>query len=90
MIANYRLFAKNERTFWGVEFGYGNSPDDRYAVSQTNGFNQLTSYRFKIEKGFLVNRISDICVGLGYTREEFITNTFRNRYVLEVGYKLRL
>lgn len=90
LIANYRLFAKNERTFWGVEFGYGNSPDDRYAVSQTNGFNQLTSYRFKIEKEFLVNRISDICVGLGYTREEFITNTFRNRYVLEVVYKLRM
>ena len=90
LIGNYRLFAKTEFTFWGLELGYGNSPDDRYSVSQINGFNQLTSYKFKIEKSFMVNRISDICIGLGYTREEFITNTFRNRYVLEVGYKLRL
>lgn len=90
LIGNYRLFAKNELTFWGIELGYGNSPDDRYSVSQTNEFNQLTSYKFKIEKSFMLNRVSDICVGLGYTREEFTTNTFRNRYVLEVGYKLRL
>jgi len=90
LIGNYRFFAKNEINFWGLELGFGNSPDDRYSNSQTLGFNQLTAYKLKVERNLMLNRISDIRIGFGYTREEFITNLFRNRYTLELGYKLRL
>ncbi|MDR3654073.1 MAG: YaiO family outer membrane beta-barrel protein [Paludibacter sp.] len=90
LIGSYRLFGKNEMTYWGLELGFGNSPDDRYAITQNGSFNQLTAYNLKIEKNFMLSRISDVHIGLGYTREEFVTNQFRNRYTVELGYKLRL
>lgn len=90
LIGNYRLFGKNEMTFWGLELGWGNSPDDRYSISQNGGFNQLTAYKIKIEKSLMLNRISDLRIGIGYSREEFIPNLFRNRYTVELGYKIRL
>lgn len=90
LIGNYRLYGKNELNFWGVELGYGNSPDDRYSISQTGGFNQLVAYKVKLEKNLVLNRVSDLRIGLGYTSEEFYTNQFRNRYTIELGYKIRL
>lgn len=89
-IGNYRLYGKNELNFWGVEVGYGNSPDERYSISQSGGFSQLVAYKVKVERSLMLNRISDLRIGLGYTREEFYTNQFRNRYTIELGYKVRL
>jgi len=90
LIADYRIYGKNELDFWGVEMGYGNSPDDRFATTQNAAFSQLHAYKLKIEKNFMLNRVSDIRIGMGYAREEFITSQFRNRYTVELGYKLRL
>jgi len=90
LIGNYRLYSKNELDFWGLELGFGNSPDDRYSISQTGGFNQLTAYKIKIEKSLRLSQVSDLRIGIGYAREEFFTNQFRNRYTVEMGYKLRL
>jgi len=89
-IGNYRLYSRNESDFWGLELGFGNSPDDRYSILQTGGFNHLTAYIIKIEKSFILSRISDFRLGIGYVSEEFTTNQFRNRYTVELGYKLRL
>jgi YaiO family outer membrane protein len=87
-IADYRLYGNNQFNYWGTELGFGNSPDDIYSTSQTNGFNQLNAYKIKIEKNFLVNRVSEFHIGLGYTREEFRVGNFRNRYTIELGYKI--
>lgn len=89
VIGDYRYYTKNELNYWGVELGYGNSPDNTYATIQNNTFNQLDAYKIKIERNFSVNRISDIHIGMGYTYEEFRTNTYRNHFIIELGYKLR-
>lgn len=90
LIGNYRLYDNNQLNYWGLELSWGNSPDDRYSISQNGGFNQLTAYKLKVEKSLMLNRISDLRIGIGYAREEFTTNQFRNRYTIELGYKLRL
>jgi len=91
LIGNYRLFGKTELDYWGVEVGIGNSPDEVYTTNpQIVGFNQLTAYKIKLEKNFMLNRVSDFHIGLGYSREEFSLNQFRNRFTVELGYKLRL
>ncbi|HEY6913988.1 MAG TPA: YaiO family outer membrane beta-barrel protein [Paludibacter sp.] len=91
LIANYRIFSKTELDYWGVEVGLGNSPDDIYSTSQIGGFNQLKAYKIKLEKNFMLNRTSDLHIGLGYSREEYgtITTQFRNRFTVELGYKIR-
>jgi len=90
LIANYRIFSKTELDYWGFELGFGNSPDDIYSTSQ-NGFNQLKAYKVKLEKNLMLNRIYDLHLGLGYSREEYGTAIqFRNRFTAELGYKIRL
>ena len=89
-IGDYRLYEKNQFDYWSVEAGFGNSPDDIYATSQTNGFNQLNAYKIELAKNIFINRVSEFHIGLGYTREEYSLNQFRNRYTLEAGYKIHL
>jgi len=89
-IGDYRLYGQNQFQYWSVEVGFGNSPDDIYATSQTNGFNQLNAYKIELAKNIFINRISEFHIGLGYTREEYSINQFRNRYTLEAGYKIHL
>ncbi|MFT3754300.1 MAG: YaiO family outer membrane beta-barrel protein [Paludibacter sp.] len=90
MIANYRIFDKSELDYWGIELGFGNSPDDIYSTSQS-GFNQLTAYKVKIEKNLMLSRTSDLHLALGYSREEYgtLSTQFRNRFTTELGYKIR-
>lgn len=89
-IADYRLYGKTELDYWGLELGFGNSPDDIYSTLPTGGFNQLAAYKVKLLKNFMINRTSDLHIGLGYTYEEFIVTQFRNRFTVELGYKIRL
>jgi YaiO family outer membrane protein len=90
-IGNYRLLDKNELDYWGVEIGLGNSPDDIYATTQSGGFNQLMAYKVKLEKNIMVSMVSDLHIGLGYSREGYGTGKyFRNRYTVELGYKYRM
>jgi YaiO family outer membrane protein len=89
-IGDYRLYGENQFNYWSVEVGFGNSPDDMYATSQTNGFNQLNAYKILLAKNILINRVSEFHLGLGYTREEYSINQYRNRYTLEAGYKIHL
>ena len=91
VIGNYKRFGKNERNYWGLELGFGNSPDDIYAISNTGSFNQLNSYKIKLDKNFMLTRVSDLRMGVGYTSEEYgIAQQFRNRYTIDLGYKIRL
>ena len=92
LILNYRLYGKTEIDYWGVELGVGNSPDQFFSnsVSNTAEFNQLSAYKIKLEKNFMLDRVSDFHIGLGYSYEEFNKNQFRNRFTVELGYKIRL
>ena len=88
--ANYRIFGKNELNYWGIELGYGNSPDDSYSASQSGQFSQLSNYRVRLEKNFMVGRTSDIHFVFGYSKEEYLPSLFRNRFTIDLGYKIRL
>lgn len=90
LLANYRFYGKNPLNYWGVELTYGNSPDDSRATMENAAFNNLDAYKIKLERNFMLNSISDVRIGIGYTREEYITSKFRNRYLIEVGYRFRL
>nr|WP_321379102.1 YaiO family outer membrane beta-barrel protein [uncultured Bacteroides sp.] len=90
LLANYRFYGKNPLNYWGVELTYGNSPDDSRATMENSAFNNLDAYKIKLERSFMLNSISDVRIGIGYTREEYITSKFRNRYLIEVGYRFRL
>ncbi|BEG97899.1 hypothetical protein BSYN_01640 [Bacteroides sedimenti] len=89
LIGNYRLYGKNPFNYWGIELGYGNSPDDSYANILNATYNDLKAYRVKLEKNIAINRISDLRIGIGYSREEFKSGDYRNRYLIELGYKFR-
>lgn len=91
VVVNYRLYGKNPRNFWGIEAGIGNSPDDILTTSQSS-FNELMSYHIKVEKNFKLNRISDFNIRMGYMYEQINQNSikqYRNRYIVEAGYKYR-
>lgn len=89
-IANYRLYGKTVLNYWGLDLGFGNSPDDIYSTLPNGGFNELDAYKVKLIKNFAVNRTSDINIGFGYTYEEYNQNQFRNRFTVDLSYKIRL
>ena len=91
LVSKYRLYEKNNRNYWGAELGFGNSPDDMFAASQSS-FNELMSYKIKLEKSLIIDRTSDIYFGLSYINEQIHQGTIignRSRYTLEIGYKYR-
>jgi hypothetical protein len=90
LLADYRFYGKNPLNYWGVELTYGNSPDDSRTTMENAAFNNLNAYKIKLERNFMLNNISDVRIGIGYTREEYITSKFRNRYLIELGYRFRL
>lgn len=87
----YRLYDENPSNFWGVEFGFGNSPDDSYTMSQGE-FNQLMSYRIKMEKNTLLSDKSQLFLAAGLVFEEFYVNNIiekRNRFIIDLGYRFK-
>lgn len=90
LLGNYRLYGKNPLNYWGVELSFGNSPDDSRAMLENAAYNDLQAYKIKLERNVMLNRVSDIRIGIGYSREEQVAGKFRNRYLMEVGYRVRL
>lgn len=88
-IANYRYYGKKSQNYWGIELGFGNSPDDFYSTTALGTFNDLYAYKIKVEKNFMLNKVSDIKLGLGYSHEELPQNILRNRFTFDIGYKFR-
>jgi YaiO family outer membrane protein len=88
----YRLYNTiNPQNFWGIEFGFGNSPDDMY-TSSLGSFSELMSYKFKIERNTMLTDNSILFVAAGYVSEEIAgTNEKRkrNRYVIDIGYRFK-
>lgn len=89
--AKYRIYASNPANFWGLELGFGNSPDDIYTVSQ-GAFNKLMSYRYKLEKNIVLSNKSQLFTAAGYVYEEYasgLTIAKRNRFIIDIGYRVR-
>jgi len=87
----FRLYDDNPANFWGVEFGFGNSPDDSYTASQ-GAFNQLMSYRIKMEKNSTLSDKSEIFMAAGLVFEEYYVSATiekRNRFIIDLGYRFK-
>lgn len=89
LVGNARLYGDNRLNFWGVELGYGNSPDERYILDPDGNYFSYNSYRIKLEKGIRLGKVSDLRLGASYTYEEIQRNVFRSRFTFEVIYKYR-
>lgn len=89
LVGNARLYGNNRLNFWGVELGYGNSPDERYILDPGGDYFNFNSYRIKLEKGFKIGKASDLKLGASYTYEEIQKSVFRSRITFEVIYKYR-
>lgn len=85
----YRKYGESTRKYWGAELMVGNSPDDMYSISQS-GFNDLTSYKIRLEKSWMLGPNSDLVFAPAYGYEEYAlgpTTKFRSRFVLDFIYR---
>lgn len=90
LIGNYRRYSGKPLSYWGLELGYGNSPDDRFALTQTNQFLRFSAYKVKLEKNFVLGKTNELRIGASYADEEYLKGIFRNRYTIELIYKIKL
>lgn len=90
LVANIRRFSDISFNYWGLELGYGNSPDERYLLDPTGDYFNLNSYRVKLEKSLMVTTTNDLKISFGFAYEETAKSVFRNRYTIEIIYKHRL
>jgi len=81
---NIRCFGKDPLNFWGVEFLYGNSPDERYAISQSEDIFILESYRLKVEKNTVIFQSNELKLSAAFAKEEFSAGNYRNRLTFEI------
>lgn len=89
-VFNIRHFQDNPLNYWGLEFTYGNSPDERYAVDPSFELLRMDTYRVKIEKNLQVGSANEFKFSAGYAYEEYIADEYRNRFLFEVIFKHRL
>jgi YaiO family outer membrane protein len=89
-VFNVRHFQTNPVNYWGLEIAYGNSPDERNVVDPSFELLRLNTYRLKIEKNFKIGQVNELKLSAGYAYEEYIADTFRNRFLIELIFKLRL
>ncbi len=83
-VFNARYYGKNPTNYWGAEFLYGNSPDERYAFSQSEDIFILENYRYKLEKNTLLFKSNELKLSAAYSNEEFIAENYRNRFTFEI------
>lgn len=84
-----RRYIKNAKNYWGVEASYGNSPDDRLNIQSEANF-RLLSYKAKAELNLMITTLTSINFSFGYNYEEYFSDKYRNRYIFEMGYKIKL
>lgn len=89
-VGNIRRYESNQINYWGLKFGYGNSPDSRFLISQTGDFFRLQSYRIKLERKQAIGIRNSVKFSVGYAYEEFIDKSYRNRFNFEIIFKHRL
>jgi len=90
VVLNARKYGHFSMSYWGVELGFGNSPDERYILDPTGEYFRLNSYRIKLERNIIIGRVNELKLSFSYSYEETIKSVYRNRYTLEIIYKHRL
>jgi YaiO family outer membrane protein len=88
-VFNARYYEPNPLNYWGIEFLYGNSPDENFSLLQSSDVYLLKNYRVKIEKNCAVLKFGEIKLTAAYSYEEFQADLFRNKFTLEVLLKHR-
>ncbi|MCW3804171.1 YaiO family outer membrane beta-barrel protein [Plebeiibacterium marinum] len=86
---NMRIYDNNQVGYYGLELGYGNSPDDRSRYAQPIGSIWLSAYKIKLERNFAISHSNEVRVGAGYVYEEISQNSYRNRFLFEILLKHR-
>lgn len=89
-VFNVRHFQDNPVNYWGLEFAYGNSPDERYTLNPSFELLRRETYRVKIEKNMQVGQINELKISAGYAYEEYLANEYRHRMQIEIIFKHRL
>lgn len=89
IVNTYRKYLSSDLSYWGLEFGYGNSPEERATLTQSNNYLRLTSYKIKLERNLLVRKTNELRIGVTIASEEANKNNYKGRYTLELMYKLR-
>jgi len=89
-VSTFRRYASNKLNYWGLELGYGNSPDDRFVITQNDEFFRLNSYKIKLNRNFMIGKTNDLKIGVAYAYDEFRSGSYRNRYIIEFIYKIRV
>ncbi len=90
LVLNARKFDRIPKGYWGIELGFGNSPDERYILDPTGEYFRLNSYRIKLERNLMIGKVDELRVSFQYTYEETIKSEYRNKYTIELIYKHRL
>ena len=83
-VFNARYYEPNPLNYWGLEFLYGNSPDENFSLLQSSDVYLLKNYRIKIEKNCAVLKFGEIKLTAAYNYEEYQADLFRNKFTLEV------
>lgn len=86
-LLNIRYFGENPLNYWGAELLYGNSPDERSTLSQSPEFFTLKKYRIKIEKNTPILKFNELKLSAAYSYEEYFSQSFRNRFTIELLFK---
>ena len=89
-VANARKYGKLSMSYWGLELGFGNSPDERYILDPSAEFFRLSSYRIKLERNIMIGKANELKFSFGYAYEETAKSVYRNKFTIEIIYKHRL
>lgn len=88
-LANARVYGSNGINYWGIELGYGSSPDNRFDLLQPGESRWLDSYKIKLERNMKIKKANEFKVAAGWIYEEQSLNGFRNRLNIELIFKYR-
>lgn len=83
-VVNIRRYSGYPKSYWGIELNYGNSPDERFILNSSMYKSRQDSYRIKLEKNIAFGNARQIKISAGYGYEEYVSNSYRNRYIIEV------
>ncbi|MGE0090623.1 MAG: YaiO family outer membrane beta-barrel protein [Bacteroidales bacterium] len=86
-----RYYSANPINYWGLELLYGNSPDEQqYSILQPAQRFRLENYQVKIQKNIAIFKYHELKLSSAYSYEEYLKNTYRNRFTFEVLLKIRI
>lgn len=81
---NVRFYGPSGVDYWGLEFGYGNSPDEKNNAFQLADNLLLHSFRIKIEKNMRITKSNNMKLTVSWVNEEQAARNFQSRIRFEI------